>query len=97
MESNITLNQNFTPPTESQIETPTWLKIIFKIYGSGQILVGIIALIIPLFTGFIAGAMGGGKEGFYEGYKIYAFLASGALPAFIFAYGFLKTKRWIIA
>jgi NADH:ubiquinone oxidoreductase subunit K len=91
---NINLNNNVV--TVTQNELPSWFKVILNLYGLGQIFAGIIALIFPLFTGFLVTVMGGGKEGFAGGYKIYAFLAVGALPAFILAYGSLKKRKWII-
>lgn len=95
MEPNIISKQNINNTSiESQTNLPTWLKAIFRIYGVGQILAGIIALIIPVFNGFIVSAMGGD---FLGTYKLFAFFAVGALPSFILGYGFLKQKGWVIS
>lgn len=94
-------NLNSTSITEPSIlvekKIPIFVEALFRLYGASLILTGVLSLIAPLFTGFIAGALTGTKEGFYEGYKLYAFLAVGALPTFVMAYGLFHLRKWIIA
>ncbi len=96
------IDLNTNPSSDPQIkfikkDIPIFVGALFRLYGASLILTGFFALAVPLFTAFLAGAMSGVKEGFYEGYKIYAFLAVGALPSFVMAYGLFRLKKWIIA
>ncbi len=92
---NININNNAVVATQGDL--PGWFRLVLNLYGLKQVLAGIGAFAFPLLTGTLVSAMGGGKEGFATGYKMYAFLAVGALPAFILAYGSLKKRKWIIA
>ena len=92
-----------TQPAQSiptQIQEPGltgFPSIVFKILGVLQIMGAIGAIPIPFITGGIVAGMGGGTAGFGAGFKAYAFLAVSAIPAFIFAYGYFKERKWMVS
>jgi len=100
MEQNTPTSAPSSIPVSTASLTPTWLKVIFKIYGSIQILLGIFGVIFPFFATFIALGLANKiltpneVSGFF--YTTFGFLLAAGLSSFVLGYGFLKIRKWII-
>jgi hypothetical protein len=85
---------------DQEVVTPIWVQAIFKLYGYFQIFSAVSSIIVPMvggvLLGVLAAALGGGRDSFFEAFKLYGYLVVGVIPAAVLAYGFLRNRKWII-
>lgn len=89
---------NITPVVEK--EMPFWLQAVFKLYGMSLVLSASFAVVPLLLSALMSGSMSGSKEIFYEafyaGLGLYSFLIFGAVSTLVTAYGFFRSRKWLI-